>query len=173
MSNPYADYYKVGYILRTHGLKGEVTVALETDAPLGWHRLKGVFIDMNGQLIPHRVERLSVKGTRAFVKFTDISAQEKAAVLVQKCLYLPKSQRPKRTGLDFYDDELPGFTVYEKQAGMLGKVLRVDRTGHTRHLIISYKNEEKMIPVNGPFITGINRHTQTIAVELPEGFLDF
>ncbi|GIV37336.1 MAG: ribosome maturation factor RimM [Cyclobacteriaceae bacterium] len=171
MNTP-AGYYKVGYILRTHGLKGEVTVALEGDAPVHWQKLKGLFVDLNGQLIPHRIERISLKGLRAFVKFSQVSTPQDASLLLQRSLYLPLSERPKRSGLDFYDDEITGFAVRDKTSGLLGSVIRVDRTGPSRQIIILYNHQEKMIPVNGPFITSINRRSKTIQVELPDGFLE-
>jgi 16S rRNA processing protein RimM len=166
-------YFKAGYVMRTHGLKGEVTISLEADAPVNWPQLKGLFIDINGQLVPHRIERLSIKGTRAFVKFTDISAPKQAEPLLQRSLYLPLAERPKPKGLHFYDDEVLDFTVRDKNAGPLGEVIRVERAGGNRFLIILYHRQEKMIPVNGPFITQINRSDKSIVVDLPDGFLDF
>ncbi len=167
-----SDFFPAGRILRPHGLKGEVTVLLEGDVPVNWQHLKGIYIEINGQYVPHRIERISLKGPKAFVKFVDVATPEEAAFLQKRNLYLPKSERPRRTGTEFYDDEVIGFKIHEKKTGLLGTVIRVDRTGTSRYLIFLVQEKEKMIPVNGPFITGINRSAKIIRVELPEGFLD-
>jgi 16S rRNA processing protein RimM len=167
-----SDFFLAGKILRPHGLKGEVTVFLEADVPVNWERLQGIYIEFNGQHVPHRIEHISIKGSQAFVKFKDVGTREEAAFLQKRYLYLPKSERPRRTGREFYDDEITGFKIVEKTAGLLGTVIRVERTGTSRHLIFLFQGKEKMIPVNGPFITGINRPAKTIRIELPEGFLD-
>lgn len=167
-----SDFFLAGKILRPHGLKGEVTVFLEADVPVNWQHLKGVYIELDGQYVPHRIEHISLKGSQAFVKFKDVGTREDAAFLQKRSMYLPKSERPRRIGLDFYDDEVTGFKILEKTTGLLGTVIRVDRTGSSRHLIFQFQGIEKMIPVNGPFIQGINRSAKTIRVELPEGFLD-
>ncbi|MCS6974060.1 MAG: ribosome maturation factor RimM [Cyclobacteriaceae bacterium] len=167
-----ADFFVAGKILRPHGLKGEVTIFLDADAPVNWEKLHGIYVEINGQFVPHRIERISIKGSQAFVKFKDVSNPDDAGFLQKRTLYLPKSERPKRTGLDFYDDEVAGFEVHEKTIGILGKVIRVERTGTNRQLIILHDDKERMIPVNGPFIKGINRTAKIIRVELPEGFLD-
>lgn len=167
-----SDFFLIGKVLRPHGLKGEVTIFLEADVPVKWQSLRGVYININGQFIPYRIERISLKGSQAFVKFTGVSSPEDAAFLQRRNLYLPKADRPRRTGLEFYDDEIIGFKIHEKSAGLLGTVIRVDRTGASRHLIFTLQEKEKMIPVSGPFITSINRSAKIIRVELPEGFLD-
>lgn len=167
-----SDFFLAGKILRPHGLKGEVTVFLEADVPVNWHRLQGIYIELNGQYVPHRIEHISLKGSQAFIKFKDVLTREDAAHLQKRKMYLPKSERPPRRGLDFYDDEITGFKILEKTAGLLGTVIRVERTGTNRHLIFMFQGKEKMVPVNSPFITGINRSAKTIRIELPEGFLD-
>lgn len=165
-------YYKVGYICRAHGLKGGVTALLEPDAEVNWADTRALFIEISGQFVPYLVEQCSVKGTRAYLKFKGINRTEDTVLIQKRNLYLPKSERPRRTGLEFYDDEILGFKVIDANLGMLGTIIRIDRTGPGRHLIVPVGGAERMIPVNSPFILKINRKSRTITVELPEGFLD-
>lgn len=158
--------------MRPHGLKGEVTISLNADAPADWDSLESVFIEVKGKLIPYFLENISVRGDKAFVKFEDVSTPEAAAALKGSSLFLPKTSRPKLARRDFYHDEIIDFEVIDQELGLLGTVLTIETAGPNRFIVLSHKTKEVMIPVNGPFIKSINRTKKTVSVSLPEGFLD-
>ena len=166
------DCYKVGYVVKPHGLKGEVTISLDLDAPVDWENLKSIFIEKKSQLVPYFIESISVRNDKAFVKLDDVDTPEYATLLKGGSLYLPKKDRPKPAKGEFYSEDVIGFEVLDAERGILGKVQDVEHAGPNRFLIIEYNKKEVMIPVNGPFITGINKSKKKISVNLPEGFLD-
>jgi 16S rRNA processing protein RimM len=166
------DYYKVGFIMRPHGLKGEVTISLDADSPADWENLKSIFIEKKSQLVPYFIEYISVRNDKAFVKLEDVNTPEEAALLKGGSLYLPKESRPKLSRGEFYNEEVIGFEVFDDVHGPLGFVEDVEQAGPNRFLIVTYIQKEVMIPVHGPFITGINKSKKKISVSLPEGFLD-
>jgi len=166
------DYYKVGYIMRSHGLKGEVTISLDLEAPADWENLKSIFVEKKSQLVPYFIEGISVRNDKAFIKLEDVNTAEHAALLKGGSLYLPKDSRPKLAKGEFYSEEVIGFEVFDDAHGPLGFVEDVEQAGPNRFLILSYIQKEVMIPVSGPFIKSINRTKKTVHVSLPEGFLD-
>lgn len=166
------DYYKVGYVMKPHGLKGEVTISLDLNSPADWENLKTIFIEKKSQLVPYFIEAISIRNDKAFVKLEDVDTPEYAALLKGGSLYLPKKDRPKLVKGEFYNEEVIGFEVTDNEIGTLGKVLDVEEAGPNRFLIVEYNKKEVMIPVNGPFITSINKSKKKISVSLPEGFLD-
>lgn len=166
------DHYKVGYVMKMHGLKGEVTISLDGDAPVDWENLKSLFIERKSQLVPYFIESISVRNDKAFVKLEDVNTPEEAALLKGGSLYLPKESRPKLARGEFYNEEVIGFEVFDDVHGPLGFVEEVEQAGPNRFLIVTYIQKEVMIPVNGPFITAISKSKKKISVSLPEGFLD-
>lgn len=163
--------YKVGYILKPHGLKGEVTISIDPDAP-DFDDLKSIFIEKNNRLIPHFIQEISVRGSKAFVKFEDIDSPE-AATSISKCaLYLAKSTREKSGRGEFYDDEIIGFEVTDSTEGVLGNITEVVSAGPNKLLSVDHHGKEVLIPINSPFITGVNKSKKRITVTLPEGFLE-
>ncbi|MFN8336680.1 MAG: ribosome maturation factor RimM [Cyclobacteriaceae bacterium] len=166
------ELYKAGFIMRPHGLKGEVTISLDADAPADWESLESVFIESKTNLIPYFIEHISIRGDKAFVKFDDVNTPEAAGALKGSSLYLPKTSRPKLARGDFYHDEIIGFEVIDDELGLLGTVLTIEQAGPNRFVVLSHKTKEVMIPVNGPFIKSVNRTKKTVSVSLPEGFLD-
>jgi 16S rRNA processing protein RimM len=165
--------YKIGYILKPHGLKGEVTVSLDPEAPEDFEDVNVIFIQSaQQQLIPYFLQAISIRGEKAFVKFEDIDTPEGAQSISKSPIFLPKSTRPKSGRGEFYDDEIISFEVTDADAGVLGLVTEVVEAGPNKLIAVNYQGKEILIPVNGPFITGINKSKKKISVELPEGFLD-
>ena len=158
--------------MRPHGLKGEVTISIDVNEPADWEKMKNIFIEKKSQLVPYFIEAISMKGDKAFIKFEDVDTPEYAALLKGGSLYLPKKERPKLSKGEFYNEEVIGFEVADEALGILGKILDVEQAGPNRFLIVNYNEKEIMIPVNGPFITSINKSKKKISVSLPEGFLD-
>jgi 16S rRNA processing protein RimM len=163
--------FKIAYVMKTHGLKGEVTLALLPECP----ELNGIttfFLDVKGSLVPHFLQNASVKGSKAYVKWEGIDTPEAAAAMKGLSVYLPKKMRPSLPKGDFYSDEVIGFDVEDSHLGALGKVTEIQESGLSRHLVVDYLGKEVMIPLNGPFIKTLNRSKKHITVELPDGFLD-
>jgi 16S rRNA processing protein RimM len=167
-----SECYKVGYILRPHGLKGEVTVALDDDLSQDFTPGRGIFLQLGHQLVPYFIQTASVKGGKAFIKFEDVDAIEAAQGISKKAIYLPKSERPKSGRGEFYDDELTGFVVEDTAHGELGKIQDVMAAGPNRLFVLDHDGKEVLIPVNSPFVRSINKSKRRITVQLPDGFLD-
>jgi 16S rRNA processing protein RimM len=166
-----SECYKIGYVAKTHGLKGEVTIVLGQECP-DLKSIKTIFVERTGQLIPYFIDTISLKGDKAFLKLEDVNSAEGAQALKGSSLFLPLKERPKLARGEFYNDEVIGFEVVDDTKGTLGHVEAVFEQGPNRHLILNQNTKEIMIPVNGPFITGINKTKKRISVNLPEGFLD-
>lgn len=158
--------------MKPHGLKGEVTISLDPNAYADWENLKTIFIEKKSLLVPYFIQHISVRNDKAFVKLEDVDTPEYAALLKGGSLYLPKNERPKPAKGEFYSEEVIGFEVTDQELGVLGMILDVEQAGPNRFLILNYNKKEIMIPVNGPFITSINKSKKKISVSLPEGFLD-
>jgi len=163
--------FQIAYVMKTHGLKGEVTLTLLPECPT-LDGLKSVFLQAGSNLVPYFIETASVKGTRAYVKLEGVDSSTSAAELKGCSIFIPKNLRPAREKGEFYSDEVVGFEVVDATLGNLGTVKEVMETGANRHLVILRNGHEVLIPLNGPFIKGVNRSKSQIRVELPDGLLD-
>lgn len=166
-----SECFKIGYVAKSHGLKGEVTIVLGNECP-DLKTLRSILIEVRNQLVPYFINSVSLKGDKAFVKLDDVHSVEVAHALKGSSLFLPLRERPTLVRGEFYNDEVVGFEVVDDSKGVLGCVQEVLQQGPNRHLIIFTHAKEIMIPVNGPFIKSINKTKKRISVALPEGFLD-
>jgi 16S rRNA processing protein RimM len=164
--------FKIGWIQKPHGLKGEVTVMLDDDAPADMSSIDSVLLEQDNRMIPYFIQSISAQGKKAFIKFEDIDSPEAAAKISKQSLFIPKSLRPKSGRGTFYDDEVIGFYVDDEEVGSLGTIKEVVQAGPNRLLLLEYNGKEVLIPVNAPFIKRVNKSKKTIKVALPEGYLD-
>jgi len=164
--------YKIGFVVKTHGLKGEVTAFLDADTPEDLSAAASVFLELEGRLVPFFIQSISRHGDKAFLKLEEIESIDQASTLVKKSLYLAKSSRPKSGRGEFYNDEIIHFTVVDKTHGALGSVSEIMDAGPNRLLVVHRDGKEVLIPVNSPFISSLNKGKRMITVDLPEGFLD-
>jgi 16S rRNA processing protein RimM len=162
--------YKIGYVAKTHGLKGELTIVVNESIQLG--KTTALFVDVGGTLVPYFIERVSDRGDKAFIKLEDVDNPEQAKDLKGCSLYLPRKVRPKLVKGAFYDDEVLGFKVEDEKLGLLGEIREVVQIGPNRLLVINRPTREILIPIQGPFIQSINKSKKKVKVDLPEGFLD-
>lgn len=162
--------YKIGYVAKTHGLKGEVTLIITEAVDL--ENVRSLFLEIRNNLVPYFIEHFSDRQDKVFIKFEEVNTAEQAALLKGASIYLDKSLRPKLVRGEFYDDEIIGFTAEDSTSGVLGTVTGVIQSGASRLIQIDNNGKEVLIPVNAPFITSVNKSKKKIALDLPEGFLE-
>jgi 16S rRNA processing protein RimM len=164
--------YKIGFIMKPHGLKGQVTISLDPEAPENFEEIENVFVEVKERLLPYFIESISMKGNKAFLKLEEVDSQEEAQRISKSSIYLPKASRAKSGRGQFYDDEVIGFEVQDTDLGVIGKVTEVVLAGPNKLLSVNHHEREVLIPLNSPFIEGVNKSRRKITVTLPDGFLE-
>lgn len=159
----------VGFIAKTHGLKGEVSAMLEQ--AVDWSHHTVALIEQNGTPVSYTIERVSGQAAKPILKLEGVDVIEQAAALKGCRLYLSMAGRPKSKPGSFYDDEVIGFAVNDETLGFLGQVQEIQSHGANRLMqVIGVR--ELLIPLNGPFIKSVNKTKKVITVALPDGFTD-
>ncbi len=165
------NYFKIGYVAKTHGLKGGFTAILDTEFDVT--DLTDLFLEEGGMFVPYAIEDISDRGDKAFLKLAGINSPEAATKAKGASIYLLKNSRPKLKRGDFYDDEIIGFDVTDENLGAIGVVENIIQTGLNKLIVvIDNAGKEILIPVNAPFITSVLKTKKKLQVDLPDGFLD-
>ena len=166
------DCFRIGSILKTKGLKGEMQLYVDFDK-LDAIKFNTVFIDMAGKLVPYFVASLKfpMKNT-AYLNLEDVDTIEKAAVLVKKNVYLPNKHKPKKNKEEFTLLDLKGFTAVDIYEGELGVITDIHEYPQQLIATVNYKSCEVLFPLNEEIIKGIDIVKSIVTVDLPEGLLD-
>lgn len=165
------DCYQLGYVIKTHGLRGEVQLMLDVDDPSVYENLESMFLLQKGALVPFFLEHIQVNGKKALAKFEDIDAIEDASPLVGLETYLPLEFLPELPEGKYYFHQLVGLEVREDNKP-LGIAQQVFENGPQVLLSVDHDGTEVLIPVNDEIIKKVDFNTNEIHVALPEGLLD-
>lgn len=166
------ECFQLGYIIKPHGLKGEVDIFIDSDFPDNYRKLESVFVSVRDSLIPFFIESIQIRGQKAIVKFEDVDAVEKATELKSHTLHLPLTLLPSLSGNKFYFHEVLGYLVIDKTEGEIGLIKQIFNYPNQDFIVIMKDEKEILIPINDEIISQVDRADQIIRVELPAGLLD-
>jgi 16S rRNA processing protein RimM len=166
------ECFQLGYIIKPHGLKGEVDIFIDSDFPDNYTELESVFVSNHDTLIPFFIEYIQVRGQKAIVKFEEIDAVEQSSELKGNTLHLPLSNLPPLVGNEFYFHEVLGFHVLDKKEGDIGPIHQILNYPNQDFMVILKETKEILIPINNDIITEVDKLNRTMSVDLPEGLLD-
>ena len=166
------DCFKLGHIVKKHGLKGELSILLDVDYPENYTRLESVFVEVNKQLIPFFIESLQLNGDRGIVKFEEVDDLPSAERLFKADLYLSIESLPILKEGQFYYHEVIGYMVIDKSLGEIGIIDQIYEFPHQDLFGVTPKGKEVLIPINDQMIAKVDHELKQIQVDLPEGLLD-
>lgn len=166
------DCFKLGHIVKKHGLKGELSILLDVDYPEDYTELESVFVEINKQLVPFFIERLQLNGERGIVKFEDVDDLPSAERLFKSDLYLPVENLPELGEGQFYYHEVVGYSVQDKSLGKIGQVTQVYEFPNQDLFGVDHQSKEVLIPINDQLIVKVDHQLKQVDVDLPEGLLD-
>ena len=162
----------MGKVVKTHGLKGEMTLKVEADDPSAYLDMKHFFLEINKVLTPFFVEKITMSGDKFFISIQDVKTIEAAQHLVGKTVYLPLKMLPKLSGKQFYYHEIVGFTVVDTEKGELGPVTEVLEYPTQAILQVMKDKKEILIPILDQVIQNVDRDKRILTITAPEGLID-
>lgn len=164
--------FYVGKIVKTHGLKGEVTLRIDNEQFDEIEELNYFLLDINDKLIPYFVENITFHSNKSFVLFQDLKTLEAANQLVGISAYLPLDLLPEKDGNEFYSHEVVDFLVIDEEKGELGKVQEIIEYPTQSLIQIVINGKEVLIPIHDDIIQDVNREEKKIYIKAPNGLID-
>lgn len=164
--------FYVGRIVKTHGIKGEVTLRIDNEDFDEIEELDYFLLDVNDAMIPFFVENIGFHSNKAFVLFQDMKTLEAASQLVGRAAYLPLELLPERSGNDFYSHEVVGFLVVDEVNGELGRVEEIIEYPTQSLIQVMKDGKEILIPIHDDIIKDVDREGCKIFIKAPIGLID-
>ena len=156
---------KIGQIVNTHGIRGEVRVLPRDGDPAFLTQFKTFLLD--GQVV--QPTACHVHKSMALVKLPGVDDMNGALSLKGKDLYIRREDAHLPKG-EFFDDELLGLDVYDADSGeCLGELTAVE--AYPAHKVYTVRGErEYLIPaVPGVFIQSVDLERNEMRVQVWEG----
>ena len=167
------DCYQLGYVIKPHGLSGEVQIFLDVDSPQEYDTLESVFVLKGQQLVPFFIESLAIRGDKGIVALEEVETVEDARALKGAKLYLPLDNLPELESDEFYYHDLIGFTLLNPDGEPVGEIQVVLDAGAQELLQVKHNSgEELLIPLADELIVSIDKKARSLSMHIPEGLLD-
>jgi len=160
-----ADYL-LGFVQKSHGIKGELLVSLTSPDIEFEKRIETIWLgDNSDHLHPWNVESFHLRGSSAFLKLNDVNSREEADYLKGIKIFVPKSSISRGNPI-----QLIGFKVKElKTHSLLGEIVDIDLNSAQQRLIIETNDGELTVPFVDEFIHSIDFDEQVVEVTVMDG----
>lgn len=164
------DYFKIGTIRKTHGVKGEMLLLGENDIDFDYlgHWL---FFNIEECLIPFKIETIrSTTDKTALFCCESITSVEQANTYINTEIFLPLNLKDDISDYSS-PSNLNGLEVVNKDTNeILGTVSAFIESTLNPLLEIKTTNDSFLLPFNEAFILGVEKHQ--LFVRIPDGLLD-
>jgi len=166
------EYFRIGKLVSTFGLKGELILKHNLGKKTSLKDLKAIFIEEKKEsFLPWFVESTRIKSNdEIYLKLEGINVKEQAHALTQKEVWLPEDDFKKYSAKSS-PINLLGFDIIEENKN-LGKVLEVIEQPHQLLCRIDFNNREALIPLHDETLIKIDRKKKQVIVALPPGLLE-
>ena len=163
----------MGRVVRAQGLRGEVTILLETDVEACVAAGRTLRVGREGAPArPLRVQASRVRASRATVKFAEVETREEAEALVGATVTLPRAEAPPLPEGRFYQADLVGLRVETEAGEALGDVVGILPTGGVDVLVVRRGTGEWLLPAARAFVVAVDLPGSRLVVRVPEGLAD-
>lgn len=160
---------KIGKIVNTVGLKGEVKVYNYSDSIEIYETIESIYVEDRLTVI----ENVRAQKNMVILKLEGADDRNAAEALRGKDLYITEDDLPELPEGQYYVRDLIGMSVTEEDGNLLGHVTDVlQNTAQDIFEVESENGKKLLIPKVDQFVLDIDAEKREITVRLIEGMLD-
>ena len=163
--------FRIGQIVNTQGLKGEVRVYPYTDDINRFDELEYFYIDKNLNN-KYEVERVRYKGNMVIMKIKDIDSIELAEKLKTKNMYIGREQGRELEEGEFFVSDLIGLDVFTVDGEKVGVLKDVLQHAINDVYVVSSGEKEYLIPSIEKFVPTIDLDQNKMIIDPIKGMLE-
>lgn len=166
------EYLKIGQIINTHGVKGEVKIYPLTDDINRFKKLKFIFRKVNDEYVKIDVEGVKFVKQFPILKLSNIDTMNDAEKLKNEYLYINRENAVKLPEDTYFIADLIGICVFSDDNKYIGKITSVFPTGSNDvYEIISDDGKKYYIPAIKDVIKLIDINERKMIINVIEGLL--
>ncbi len=167
------EFFKVGVITSTHGVRGEVKVFPTTDDPRRFKRLKEVLLDTGKERLSMEIEGVKFFKQFVILKFKGIDNINDVEKYRQKELYVPRKNAVRLSRDEYFVADLMGLRVVDEADAEVGILEEVMETGANDVYVIRMTDgKELLLPAIKQCVLEVNVEEGFVRVHIMDGLLD-
>lgn len=167
------DFFQIGVISSTHGIKGEVKVFPTTDEVNRFKKLKEVYMDTGKERLILHPE--SVKFFKQFVilKFKEFNDINEIEQYRNKSLLVDREHAVKLKKDEYFIADLMGLKVMTDEGELLGILKDVLQTGaNDVYIVETSEGKEVLLPAIKECVLKVDVEAGEVLVHIMPGLLD-
>jgi 16S rRNA processing protein RimM len=165
-------YIRVGKVVKTHGVKGELKIKFDPELLGLITSLNPLFFNIEKKYMPYFTNRLSLRENgEAIAGLEELKSKEAAQEFTGHLIFIEeKNIDPSYVDLDY--NFLIGFNAKDKQKNSIGVIDDIFNMPANKLARIMRDGKEVLIPLHKSFIVSVNRTKKEICFDLPDGLFD-
>jgi 16S rRNA processing protein RimM len=161
-------YLVIGYLRRSHGVRGEIIMDLHTDFPQRIKSGRKVLVGEKYQPLTLDTVRPHAKGL--LVSFRGTDTPEDATKFRNQWVYVKATEVPPLPEGQHYQYEMIDLDVVDENGTPLGKLVEILETGaNDVYVVRDDSGKEILLPAIPSVILELNMDQRTLKVHLLEG----
>ena len=165
------QYFEIGKITGTHGIRGTMRVFPTTEDPSRFERLKEIIVEIRGKRETFHIQKVAFH--KQFVlltvkEITDINVAElykNGRILIPDAMAIPLGED------EYYNRDLYGLKVVTEEGEELGEITEIFPTGSNDVYVVKKdgKCKELLLPAIKDCIKNVDLENGVMTVKLLEG----
>ena len=167
------EYFEIGQIVNTSGLKGLLKVKPFTDDVTRFSKLETIYISINKELKEFVIEDVKYVKNMPLLKLKGIDRIEEAEKYRNYYIQINKKDAPKLEKDSYFIADIEDCKVYEQDTNKyLGVVIEVFQTGSNDvYVVQDEQGKQILLPAIKAVIKNIDVNNKKILVKLLEGLI--
>ena len=166
------EYFEIGQIVNTSGLKGVVKVKPFTDDITKFNNFKTIYVSIKKELKEFEIEHVRFSKNMVFLKLKGIDTIEDAENYRNFYLKIKRDKGEKLEENSYYIIDIIGCKVLSEENEILGRIDDVFSTGSNDvYVVKSEDGRQILLPAIKNVIKKVDIQNKEIVVHLMEGLI--
>lgn len=163
------DYFVIGKIVNTQGIKGEVRVIPSTDSPERFELLKEIYVDKRGTIEKLEIQNVRYHKQFVLLKIKGIDDMTTAETFKNCEIRIPKELALPLDENEYYISDLYDMAVFTNEGEDLGFIKDIIFTGANDVYVVKNNENEILIPAIKQCILKVDIKENKMTVKLLNG----
>ena len=166
------EYFEIGQIVNTSGLKGVLKVKPFTDDIKKFSNFKTIYIKTKNSLVEFKIEQVRYVKNMVMLKLAEIDTVEEAEKYRNLYIKVLRNKEEELEEDSYYVVDILGCQVSTDENQELGKVVDVFQTGSNDvYVVKDEQGKQILLPAIKDVIKNVDIKNKIITVHLLEGLV--
>jgi len=166
------EYFEIGQIVNTFGIKGMVKVNPFTDDVFQFEDMKTILVEKKDELLEIQIEEVKYSKNQVLLKLKGIETIEEANKYRGCYLKISRQKARKLPEGTYFIADLIGLDVYTDENELLGTLLDIYNSGaNDIYVVKDILGKQILLPAIKEVIKDVNLDEGKITVHIIEGLI--